>query len=114
MLSLFPEILFLSPFAALLIRVALAILFAYAAWQHTQRKEILLRVTGFLELVAGATILVGIFTQGAALVAFIGIATGLMVPKMRAYPLSTTLLTLVMLATLVVTGAGALAFDLPL
>jgi hypothetical protein len=114
MLSLFPQILFLSPFAALLIRLSLTILMTLAAWKHLNRPDGISRAWSVLEIAAATGLCIGIWTQGVALLSFIGVATGIAVPRLRAYPLSTTLLSLVMLATLVVTGAGALAFDLPL
>lgn len=114
MLSLFPQILFLAPFSAFLIRVALALILGYAAWKHSSHEEIPLRVLGVLEMAAAAALLAGAWVQGVALVAFIVTATSLVLPRIRVYPLSTLLLSLVMLLSLIVTGAGVFAFDLPL
>jgi hypothetical protein len=114
MLSLFPQILFLAPFSASLIRVALAVMLAYAAWHHFKKADTFSRVWAVLELAAGIAIFLGIYTQGVALAAFIGIALGLIFARMRVYPMSTMLLALVMSLSLVVTGAGVFAFDLPL
>ena len=114
MLSLFPEILFLAPFSAFLIRVALALLLGLAAWKHFSHDEPSLRIFGILEIAAAAALLAGAWTQGVALLAFIGTALSFVFPRLRAYPLSTTLLALVMFLSLVVTGAGVLSFDLPL
>lgn len=114
MLSLFPQILFLAPFSAFLIRVALALLLAYAAWKHSSSDEVPLRLVGILEIAAAGTLLAGAWVQGVALAAFVGTAIGFVFPRLRIYPVSTTLLSLVMLLSLVVTGAGVFAFDLPL
>ncbi len=114
MLSLFPQILFLAAFSAFLIRVALALLIAYAAWKHSSQDSVLLRILGILEVAAAGAFLVGAWVQGVALAAFLVIAIGLAFPRVRVFPLSTTLLSLVMLLSLVVTGAGVFAFDLPL
>lgn len=114
MLSLFPEILFLAPLSAFLIRVALAVLFGYAAWQHVRRSEVLLRTLALLEVAIAAALLVGAWTQIVALVAGILSVMSLLNPGIRSSARSTMLLALVMCVSLMVTGAGAFAFDLPL
>jgi uncharacterized membrane protein YphA (DoxX/SURF4 family) len=115
MLSVFPEILFLAPFAALALRLALAILFALGAWQHFSAQDISIRVFSALEFGIAAALFAGAWTQPVALVGLAVALVGLVfVPRIRAYPLSTMLLACVMLASLVVMGAGAFAFDLPL
>lgn len=114
MLSLFPQLLFLAPFAAFAIRIALVILIVLAAWKHVAERDMLLKTLGVFEIAAAIALFVGAWTQGAALLAMLGVALGVAYPKLRAYPISTVALSLVMLATLVVTGPGAFAFDLPL
>lgn len=114
MLSLFPQILFLSPLAPFAIRVTLACLFAYAAWRHLSSDTPLLKAASILEIALGASLLSGAWTQAGAVAGFCYLALSLALPRMRAYPTSTIILALVMLATLTVTGAGAFAFDLPL
>lgn len=114
MLSLFPQFLFLSPFAALVIRVTLAIFFVLAAWRHMSERGALARTVSAFELAIAAALFVGAWTQAVALLGLIGASASLFAPKIRAYPVSTIVLGCVMLATLVVTGAGAFAFDLPL
>lgn len=114
MLSVFPEILFLSPFAALLIRVALALTFAHAAWRHVESGNIASRTLGILEGVAGVALFVGAWTQPAALLGAIISAVWLFQPTARAFAMSTVVLALVMSLSLILTGPGAFAFDLPL
>ena len=114
MLSLFPQILFLAPFSATLIRLTLAVLLVYAAWRHIGRNDAVARTLGVLEFAAGLALFVGAWTQGVALAAFLGILGGYVFPRMRIYPMSTMLLGLVLCLSLVVTGAGIFAFDLPL
>lgn len=114
MLSLFPEILFLAPFSALLLRLTLAIILAYAAWQHVAVRDITVRSFSFVEVVLAAVLFIGAWTQAAALLAFVFLALHLMIPRLRVYASGTIALALVMCASLLVTGAGALAFDLPL
>ena len=114
MLSLFPQILFLSPFAALAIRLAIAIYLALSAWQHMAHRDTLTRTLSVVEVAVAVALLVGAWTQIAALIGFVVVAAGLAYPKMRHYPMTTVILMCVMLASLVVTGPGAFAFDLPL
>lgn len=114
MLSLFPQILFLAPFSAFMIRIALACVLAFVAWKHFSREETDLRALGVLELAAAAALVGGIWTQGVALAGFVAALLGIVFPRMRVLPMSTMLLALVMLLSLVVTGAGVFAFDLPL
>jgi len=113
MLSVFPEILFLSPLAPFLIRLALGGVFVFAAWAHVQHPDIASRVLSILEFGIAIPLVVGAWTQPAALLGSIVIAVWLFQPR-RVYHLSTILLALVMALSLIVTGAGALAFDLPL
>lgn len=114
MLSLFPEMLFLAPFSALLIRLALAVLLAYAAWQHVTVRDLTIRSLSFVEAILAAALIVGAWTQGIAILAFILLALHALIPRLRLFATSTVLLALVICASLVVTGAGPLAFDLPL
>ena len=114
MLSLFPEILFLAPFSALIIRVAVAALLAYAAWTHVAERNATVRALSFFEGLVGAAILVGAWTQAAAILAAIFFVLPFVSSRMRLFATSTLLVALVLCASLIVTGAGALAFDLPL
>ncbi len=114
MLSLFPEILFLEPFSAFLIRVALACVLGFVAWEHFSAKDADVRALGVLEVAAAVALIGGVWTQGVALAGFVAALLGIIFPRMRVLPMSTMLLALVMLLSLVVTGAGAFAFDWPL
>jgi uncharacterized membrane protein YphA (DoxX/SURF4 family) len=114
MLSLFPEVLFLAPFAALLLRVALAVFLALTAWAHMSRPEILARAWALVEIAAALALFVGAWTQAAALIASVWLFASLFVPQMRAFPSSTVLLAIVIALSLVVTGPGPYSLDLPL
>ncbi|HEY4526866.1 MAG TPA: hypothetical protein VJK53_03405 [Candidatus Paceibacterota bacterium] len=114
MLSLFPQILFLAPLSAFVIRIALAILFAGASWRHISEPSLTMRVFAIVEIAVAATLVAGAWTQAVALGAAVLLLAGLFVPSLRANPRSTALLALVMCLSLLVTGAGAIAFDLPL
>ncbi|OGG79735.1 hypothetical protein A3A39_04380 [Candidatus Kaiserbacteria bacterium RIFCSPLOWO2_01_FULL_54_13] len=114
MLSVFPEILFLSPLAPFLIRLALGGVFAYAAWTHMKTTDSLPRSFSVIEGVVAILLVAGAWTQPAALGALLVIAAHLATPQLRTVSQGTALLALVMSASLLVTGAGAFAFDLPL
>ncbi len=114
MLSVFPEILFLSPLAPFLIRLALGGFFIHAAWTHMKDTGILPRTFSVIEGAIAVLLLAGAWTQPAALGAFFVIVIHMLMPKLRTISFGTLLLALVMCLTLLVTGAGAFAFDLPL
>ena len=114
MLSLFPQLLFLSPFAAFLIRIALAILFGYSAYLRIQDKKTLLKTFGVIDGIIAIALAVGFYTQLAALLGAICTAAWLIKPDWNPYPKSTTALALVMCLCLIILGAGPFAFDLPL
>ncbi len=114
MLSLFPQILFLAPFSALLIRIALSATIFYPGWKHLTRRENNLRAVGVVEIATGILLFVGAWTQAAALIAGAIVLVWLAFPSTRILPRSTMLLALIMSLSLLVTGAGAIAFDLPL
>jgi hypothetical protein len=114
MLSLFPQILFLSPFAPFLIRIALAILFGYAAWRHAYLPGVMPRVIAGIATVLAVGFFIGAWTQAAALLGACMLAASIISRRPALYPVSTRLLALVMCLCLLVTGAGVFAFDLPL
>ncbi len=96
MLSLFPQLLFLSPFAAFLIRLALACVFAYSAYHRIPHGTTLLKVFGVIDALIAIALLIGFSTQLAALVGFICSVAWLAKPEWNPYPKSTTALVAVM------------------
>jgi len=113
MLSIFPDLLFLSPFAALLIRVTAAIAFGYTGRIHiTQRGPLL--VFGIFEAAAAMMLLIGLYTQAAALLGIVIFVVHAFKPSFRALPMSAVLLLIVMCLSLLVTGPGPFSFDFPL
>lgn len=114
MLSLFPQLLFLSPFAAFLIRISLAVVFAYSAYLRVSQQNMLLKIFGVIDAVIAIGLLVGFSTQLAALLGLICTVAWLVKPDWNPYPRSTTALAAVMCLSLLVLGAGPFAFDLPL
>lgn len=132
MLSVFPQILFLAPLSATLLRVAAAFTFAYVVWKQAEHREDLARIrfpivgsgmwivwlSIIIEGSIALALFVGIYTQVAALLGAIAAAKYVFWKKYAptAVPLTrgTSLLLLVVTLSLLVTGAGAFAFDLPL
>ena len=114
MLSVFPEILFLSPLAALFIRIAAASVFGYAAWKHLPQTTIIARGLAIVEIVFALLLFAGLYTQPAALLGIVLSFINMYIPSLRVVPTSTMLLLFVLCASLLLTGAGAFAFDLPL
>lgn len=114
MLSLFPELLFLAPLAAFLIRITVGFSLGLIAYRHVTVAKNHFRALGIIEGVLAVLCIAGAYTQAAALAGAIVFATILSVPAYRALPRSTLALLLVMSLSLILTGAGPFAFDLPL
>ena len=114
MLSLFPELLFLSPFAAFLIRLSLSAVFCYSAYLRIPHAKTLIKVFGVIDGLIAIALLVGFFTQLAALIGAICTIAWLARNDWNPYPKSTTALALIMCLCILVLGAGPFAFDLPL
>ena len=137
MLNPFPSLLMFSFFVPTLIRVTVAAVFAYQASNHFKNKRVIAEEVdtkvswighegavwgvGLLilaELTIAAALFVGVWTQFAAILAIFGFAK--MAFLKRAFPAYAPLsplvytLLIVMSLTLLVSGAGAFAFDLPL
>ena len=114
MLSLFPQLLFLSPFAAFHIRLALMCIFAYSAYVRIPHAQTLIKVFGVIDGLIAIALLVGFYTQLAALLGLICTAAWLMRSDWNPYPKSTAALAFIMCLSILVLGAGPFAFDLPL
>ncbi len=114
MLALLPQVLFLGTFAASLIRITLALMFAYSAWATVSKPDLAVRGFALLEIAVAAALFVGAWTQAVALGAALILAIECVLPQFRTWPRSTVALMLVMTLTLIVTGPGAFAFDYPL
>ena len=133
MLNPFPQLLVYGFFAPLLLRATVACVLFFVAWHVHQKASILasitfplvgktrpwlMRLAASATALAGATLLAGYATQWSAI---LGILVALKLvwlkkelePALK-LPTSTYLLVLVICLSLLVTGAGALAFDLPL
>lgn len=129
MLNIFPELLY-PFFAPALLRAAMAIVFFYVAYQQYQQRQnisaLQLPIVGrnfvwlaiIFHAVVGAMFLLGYYTQAAAIVAILGLLAGWWLnrrhPSMIILPNSTVLLLIVVSVSLLISGAGAMAQDLPL
>jgi uncharacterized membrane protein YphA (DoxX/SURF4 family) len=114
MLSLLPQILFLGTLAPSVIRLTLAGMLAYSAWKNASRGAIDVRAFSLFETAVAASLVLGAWTQLFAMVGSLILALSLYLPQFRVWPRSSVALMLVMMLTLIVTGPGAFAFDLPL
>lgn len=122
MLSLFPQILFLSPLSATLLRITVAAAFFIAAYLQWQRRrhlsQGLLWGSLLFHVALGSMLFVGFYTQLAALLGGIGSLSGLFKNRSTeafvVFSRGSLLLIIVMCLSLLMTGAGAFALDLPL
>lgn len=124
MLSLFPELLFLAPLSAVLIRLTVSFALAYVASQRL-RTGSRVRSIGIVEGVVATLLFLGLYTQAAALLGFALASVYVLAPRLAILPRSTTILIGIMCISLLVTGPGPftitlgvitlpLSFDLPL
>ena len=81
MLSVFPELLFLSPFAPLIIRLALGATLLYATWAHLNSEDNNARRLSVPEGLAAILLVAGAWTQPAAILAALILAIHLFLPK---------------------------------
>lgn len=132
MLNPFPELLTYSFFAPTILRVAAALVFLYMAYRAYARREEAAKldfpmigrgawIAWFaiaVYAVIGLALAVGYYTQIAAILGGIGAIKGIVFTRRfgAVFPLSRAAfsLLLVILLSLLLSGAGALAYDLPL
>lgn len=132
MLNPFPGLLVLSFFAPLLIRVGAGFVFFYIAYAQGKRREeisvmrfpllgaskhFVALAVAFNVLVGGALIF-GYHTQIAALLAVLGtiklLVLGHWYPRLVPVDRAALFLLIIVCLSLLISGAGALAYDLPL
>jgi len=132
MLTPFPDLLMFGFFAPTILRFAAALIFAYLAYTHFHHKDAIARIKMPLlgggmwvawaaitiEIIVAAALFFGYYTQYAALIGMLGAVKHFVwrntYPTYFVLPRTTSFLLIVILASLLLTGAGALAFDLPL
>jgi uncharacterized membrane protein YphA (DoxX/SURF4 family) len=128
----FPQLFFLSFYVPTLLRVVVALLFFYIAWQTYARRDELARlqlpVVGkaawaiwfavIVEILIGLSLFFGYYTQFAAIIgALAALKFFILKRRIGGYaPISkiASLLLLTICLSLVISGAGALAMDVPL
>ncbi len=133
MLAVFPTM-FLSLFAHLLLRIFLGGIFLYLAYRHLFRDRMSLqaiihlswptlawfgvRCFGIVELLLGVLFIVGAYTQITALISIAHALKILILHRRLSHPSVPQRLFYVLLIgaslSLLITGAGAFAYDLPL
>ena len=115
MFSIFPELLFLAPLGAFFMRAAAAAVFAAAAYNHTRKNSFIpLYMLAALEMATSLSLAMGVGTQVGALGGLLIGIVWLISPRIRPYEVAMSLIMLAVCASILVTGAGAFAFDLPL
>lgn len=119
MLSIFPNLLSYQMFAPLLIRLTLGIILIYWAYKTLQsHPDTNKKIVSLIEGVAGLLLIIGLWTQVAALI----IAIDLLVRLYKKYQTKSLFsdginyyfILFVLAIALLFTGAGFVAFDLPL
>ena len=132
MLNTFPHLLDFGFFAPTLLRVAMAFLFCYASYSAYKHREAAAHLrfpligtaswagsfTMLMYAAIGLMLLFGYYTQIAAILAAMTSVKGLLFYKrfgpLFPYSRSTYVLLLAICLSLLVSGAGAMAYDLPL
>lgn len=131
--STFPEILYLAPFSATLLRIAVAYAFIYIASEMIQRRRGVINATfpiighpslwmvwtsALITALIGCMLAIGLYTQVVAIIgAVIAIKHGvgsLWFPSIMPLSRGAYAFLFIVCLSLIVTGAGAIAFDLPL
>lgn len=110
MLSIFPSLLVYQWFAPLLLRLVAGGLLGWHGYQSTRALAKQRRLAGVGELLMAILIIIGLYTQPAALVMTILI----LIRPDRQISWQTRSLMLAILFSLTLTGPGLFAFDLPL
>jgi uncharacterized membrane protein YphA (DoxX/SURF4 family) len=133
MLSLFPQILFLSPLATTLLRIVAGLFFGYISYRMIvtraeiertdmpivgQPSEWLVWFSALATLAVGILLVVGLWTQAAAILGMIIALKHTYVakkyPALMPLASSACLLLFVVCLSLLFSGAGAFGVDLPL
>ena len=132
MLNTFPHLLVLGFYAPMIIRVAVALAFFYVAYAQFGRREEIEQmsfpvvgetslaswVSIIFHIIVGAMLLFGYYTQIAAILSILALIKSFILKKYYPHliPLSRSslLLLIAMCLSLLLSGAGALAQDLPL
>jgi len=120
MLSLFPSLLSWDQLSPFFIRITLGIVLIFWSYRAFKNKGLSTteKIFGYVEGVTGILLVIGLWVQGAAVVACIKLV-GYIIGKIRRKQFLTDginyyVILLVMAISLLLTGAGFFSFDLPL
>ena len=120
MLSAFPTLLSYNQLSPLLIRVVLGAIFVFWAYKTLRHFDSKMdkKAVALIEGIAGILLIIGLWTQVAALVIAVDLLVRLILKVMKKSFLTDGvnyyMVLLIMAVSLIVTGAGWIAFDLPL
>jgi hypothetical protein len=126
MLNTFPNLLTYGFFAPTILRLLVATVLFYLAYQQWVKRVEISKVRSFvfptLSIIFNAIVGVGLFfgylTQIAALLAIVGFGIGIWLnrrhPHIVIISTATVIILIVICASLLLTGAGAFAMDVPL
>ena len=114
--SLFPELFNFSFLAPFVLRIALGVpLIKHGFGKIIAKENAPQRILGGIVFLSGIFLIIGLFTQAAAIAVSLIIIAGSIIKKEQ-YPRSWTerLIKLAIAVSLILTGPGMFAFDLPL
>ncbi len=132
MLNTFPHLLVLGFFAPTMLRIAVACVFFCAAYAVQKHRHTIAHLklpiigalswvgsfTAFAYAIIGLLLFTGSYTQVAAIIGALAAAKGWVLhtnyEELFPYSKSTYVLVFIICLSLVISGAGAMAFDLPL
>lgn len=134
MVNSFPELLSLGMLAPLIIRLTVGVFFiilGYHKFTHQKQSliaftesinikpaDLFIKTLGFVELVIGATLIIGLFTQVAAMVgaiiALVSFIVAVREPDLKLRTNTEYAFLFIMAFSLMLTGAGLISIDLPL
>ncbi len=119
MLSLFPTLLAYDGFAPFLLRLVLGSIFIYWSYEKlTKRVDVRTTIIGAIEFVSGGLLIIGYLTQLAALITGLILAIHLVFKiKNKSFlnnGINYYLILFIISICILISGAGFIAFDLPL
>lgn len=137
MLNIFPDLLFLQLLAPFMLRIVVGVMFVWIGYSYLfkDRAEVIAQISskwpkiakfsvlfgGTLEVITGIFLIVGLYTQAAAIAGALIAVDALFgkffykeLDKALKYSKMFYILILIISLSLIISGAGAFAFDLPL
>ncbi|MEK7130995.1 MAG: hypothetical protein AAB924_01345 [Patescibacteria group bacterium] len=115
MLSLFPDLFNFSILAPFILRIALGVpLINHGLNKVIIKGKFSQRILGGIVFLSGILLVIGLFTQVSAIVVSLIIIVNSIVGQQDKKPLSDRLIRLAIAISLILTGPGIFAFDLPL